>query len=116
VSHQAAFAAFFFTLRQWRNGSVHIRCECVNAAQRLICACRMRSRASALILWRFLGLLNLRAHSSYNLREPAGLTLGTTAPDALNSALACSRQAISLSIAAGISFTMVRLAPPQKNS
>jgi hypothetical protein len=41
-----------------------------------------------------------------------GLRLALTAPVALNKALACSRRAISASILARISFTMVRFEPP----
>jgi hypothetical protein len=53
-TNQAALGAFFFALFNGATVAFMFALEAVNAAQRLICACRMRSRASTLILRRFL--------------------------------------------------------------
>jgi hypothetical protein len=54
-SHQAALLAFFFPLVSDATVAFMFALEVpLNAAQRLICPCRMRSRPSALILRRFL--------------------------------------------------------------
>jgi hypothetical protein len=55
VAHQAAFAAFFFPLGSCATVSFLFALDApFKAAHRLICACRMRSRPSALILLRYL--------------------------------------------------------------
>jgi hypothetical protein len=55
VAHQAAFAVFLFALGSCPNVSFMFALDALfEAAHRLICACRMRSRPSALILRRFL--------------------------------------------------------------
>jgi len=53
-ANQAAFAAFVFVLGSGATVAFMFALVAFNAAQRLICACRMRSRASALILRRLL--------------------------------------------------------------
>jgi len=53
-ANQAAFAVFFFALGSGATVAFMFALVAFNAAQRLICACRMRSRASALILRRLL--------------------------------------------------------------
>jgi len=54
-ANQAALVAiFFFALGIGVTVAFMFALEAFNAAHRLICACRMRSRASALILRRFL--------------------------------------------------------------
>ena len=53
--NQAAFAVFFFAFGSGATVAFMFALEApFNAAHRLICACRMRSRPSALILRRFL--------------------------------------------------------------
>jgi hypothetical protein len=54
VSNQAAFAAFFFALGSGATVAFIFALNAFNAVHRLICACRMRSHPSALILRRFL--------------------------------------------------------------
>jgi hypothetical protein len=52
---QAAFATLFFAFGSGATVAFEFALEApFNAARRLICACRMRSRPSALILRRFL--------------------------------------------------------------
>jgi hypothetical protein len=55
VAHQAAFAACFFALGSCATVSFMFALDALfKVAHRLICACRMRSRPSALILLRYL--------------------------------------------------------------
>ena len=55
VAHQAAFAVFFFALGSRATVSFMFAMDAlIKAAHRLICACRMRCRPSALMLRRFL--------------------------------------------------------------
>jgi hypothetical protein len=53
-ANQAAFAGFFLALGNSVTVVFMFALEAFNAPHRLICACRMRSRPSALILQRFL--------------------------------------------------------------
>jgi hypothetical protein len=52
--NQADFAVFFLTFGRGATAAFMFVLDVFNAAHRLICACRIRSRTSALILRRFL--------------------------------------------------------------
>jgi hypothetical protein len=102
-ANQAAFAAFFFAFGSGAIVAFMFALEApFNAAQRLICACRPFCAQHATLS----GFLNLLSRYRSDLCWPTGLTFGD------KSALACSRRAISASISARMSFTMVCKAPP----
>ena len=78
------------------------------AAQRLICACRIRSRASALIFLRFFVFRTFGIMTDAVSGGLPGLLLIAAVPAELKSVLACSRREIKASISERMDFNMVR--------